>query len=71
MIYRHCLAGAHRSPFITGCYVYKYGDMKGKTPKEIYKWLVETRDIVQPLGYDRWMDKYHKYLAKNEKQNDK
>ena len=63
----HCLAGAHRSPFITGCYEYKYGKLNGKTPKEIYEWLTTTREIVQPLGYDRWMADYFAFLEKNKK----
>ena len=66
----HCLAGAHRSPFITGCYEYKYGKLNGKTPKEIYKWLTSTRDIVQPLGYDRWMMDYFAFLENKKKSNE-
>eukprot|EP00483_Globobulimina_turgida_P004693 UN04702 len=63
----HCLAGAHRSPFITGCYEYKYGKLNGKTPKDVYKWLKSNREIVQPLGYDRWMKEYFAFLRKNKK----
>eukprot|EP01083_Nonionella_stella_P096331 270760_1 len=63
----HCLAGAHRSPFITGCYEYKYGTMNGKTPREIYKWLTGRREIVQPLGFDRWMVDYFAFLAEKGK----
>eukprot|EP01084_Bolivina_argentea_P090758 163467_1 len=59
----HCLAGAHRSPFITGCYLYKYG-LKDKkiTPQEIYKHLKGKRSIVQELGYDKQIKLYQEYL---------
>eukprot|EP01084_Bolivina_argentea_P252331 423523_1 len=59
----HCLAGAHRSPFITGCYLYKYGlkDYK-QTPKDIYKHLKGKRLIVQKLGYDKQLKLYQNYL---------
>ncbi|ETN99260.1 hypothetical protein RFI_38221 [Reticulomyxa filosa] len=30
-VYIHCLSGAHRSPFITGCYLAKYVGMKNKS----------------------------------------
>ena len=60
----HCLAGAHRSPFITGCYLSKYGleATKGKPPEQIYKHLKQKRSIVQELGYDRQLEMYQKYL---------
>jgi len=64
----HCLAGAHRSPFITGCYEYKYGHLGGKKPEEVYKWLKGKRDIVQELGFDVKMKEYFEYLNNKEAQ---
>merc|ERR1712113_987115 len=56
----HCLAGAHRSPFITACYLYKYGNYLNKmeTAKQIYKWMTKKREVVEPMGYDQWLDDY-------------
>ena len=62
----HCLAGAHRSPFITGCYAYKYGELKGKTVQEVYAWLMGRRDVVQILGSDKWMKRYFEHLEKGQ-----
>jgi len=60
----HCLAGAHRSPFVTGCYLLKYGDKKlKKTPQEIYKFLKQKRGAVQELGYDKQLKLYKEYLS--------
>lgn len=62
----HCLAGAHRSPFITGCYLHKYGlkDTKSKSAEDIYKHLKLKRAIVQELGYDKKLTEYQQYLKK-------
>merc|ERR1712154_404014 len=62
----HCLAGAHRSPFITGCYEYKYGHLNGKKTEEVYQWLKGKREVVQELGFDENMEEYFEYL-KNQK----
>ena len=63
----HCLAGAHRSPFITGCYLIKYGlkgTETGQSPENIYVHMKGKRRIVQELGYDVQLGKYQKYLEK-------
>merc|ERR1712130_252206 len=61
----HCLAGAHRSPFITGCYMLKYGPKDlTKNPESIYKYLKAKRSIVQELGYQFQLAKYQQYLNK-------
>ena len=66
----HCLAGAHRSPFITGCYLMKYG-MKGtkvgESAENIYVFMKGKRSIVQELGFDKRLQKYQKYLVKQQK----
>ncbi|ETO30242.1 hypothetical protein RFI_06879, partial [Reticulomyxa filosa] len=61
-VYIHCLAGAHRSPFITGCYLAKYAGMKGKGSKYIYDHMHQLRNIVQPLTYPRCLDQYIQHI---------
>ncbi|ETO30719.1 hypothetical protein RFI_06403 [Reticulomyxa filosa] len=58
----HCLAGAHRSPFITGCYLAKYAGMKDKGSHAIYRHMQHLRAIVQPLGYNHNIDLYIDFL---------
>jgi len=63
----HCLAGAHRSPFITGCYLLKYGlkgTEEGQSAESIYAHLKGKRRIVQELGYDKKLNQYRQFLAK-------
>ena len=69
----HCMAGAHRSPFIVGCYMLKYGqysetkfvnEFKSElnTVNNVYEWLKNMRDVVDELDYKPLMNKYHKYI---------
>eukprot|EP01084_Bolivina_argentea_P061881 113120_1 len=60
----HCLAGAHRSPFITGCYLLKYGlKQPNISVEDIYNYLKQKRSIVQELSFDKEMSLYQKYLT--------
>merc|ERR1719491_2806995 len=67
----HCLAGAHRSPFITGCFLLKYGLAKEEdtSPAAIYKHMKGKRSIVQELGYDKELMEYQEYLLAKEKES--
>jgi len=62
----HYLAGAHRSPFITGCYLAKYGALKSKSPQDIYKYMKQKRPIVQELGYDKELALYQQFLKERD-----
>ena len=67
----HCLAGAHRSPFIVACFLVKYGIFKQElilkrtmlSTTDIYKYLKDRRKIVQPLSYGQTLDQYIAYLV--------
>lgn len=61
-VFVHCLAGAHRSPFITGAFLAKHGGFADKSAREIYAHMHALRSMVEPLGYDKWLDKYLAFL---------
>eukprot|EP01083_Nonionella_stella_P117213 348959_1 len=57
-----CLAGAHRSAFITSCFLYKYGGFKNKTPEQIYTFMKNRRNVVDELGFDKQLKKYQEFV---------
>eukprot|EP01084_Bolivina_argentea_P246648 412743_1 len=63
----HCLAGAHRSPFITACYLSKYGGFRNKTATEIYTFMKNRRSVVEELGFDNDLKKYQIFLKTADK----
>lgn len=62
-IYIHCHAGMHRSPFIFGCYLLKYGGFLSKSIYDIYNLMKSKRECVQEMGYDKTMEHYKQYLT--------
>ena len=67
--YIHCHAGMHRSPFIVGCFLIKYGGYTSKSIKDIYSFMTAKRDCVETMGYDKTMEQYKEYLAMKQNQS--
>eukprot|EP01083_Nonionella_stella_P025180 69354_1 len=60
----HCHAGMHRSPFIIGCYLMKYGGeaFENESVENIYSFMKTKRKIVQEFGYDKTLKRYKQYM---------